>query len=105
MFVLDVLRHDAVEQVSSIVRLLNDTSGCVGWREFWPRDFTTTEVVSALVALEHDGHVRALRESSTEDDLLAVPSGQLDSSACEETWFALTADGRRLLDEWDPPRN
>jgi hypothetical protein len=102
MFVLDVLRHDVVEQLSSVVRLLNDTT-CIGWRQFWPHDFSSSEVVPALLDLERSGLVRALRETEGENQLAPIPSGQLDSSEAEEVWFGLTEKGRRLWEEWEPP--
>lgn len=43
MFLLDVLRHDEIEQASSMVTILNDVD-CMGWREFWPHDFTVNEI-------------------------------------------------------------
>jgi hypothetical protein len=102
MFVLDVLRHDAIEQVSSIVRLLNDTT-CIGWRQFWPHDFSVREVIPALLELEGGGFVRALREAEEEDQLVPLPCGTLDASQAEEVWFALTEKGRRLWEGWKPP--
>lgn len=102
MFVLDVLRHDAAEQVSSIVRLLNDTT-CIGWRQFWPHDFAGSEVVPALLDLERSGLVRALREGEEDGQLVPIASGQLDPSEADEVWFALTDKGRRLWEQWEPP--
>lgn len=102
MFVLDVLRHDIVEPVSSIVRLLNDRT-CIGWREFWPHDFSGSEVIPALLDLERSGHVRALREAEGEDQLVPIPSGQLDASEAEDVWFSLTEKGHHLWEEWEPP--
>lgn len=102
MFVLDVLRHDVVEQVSSIVRLLNDRT-CIGWRQFWPHDISSSEVVPALLDLERSGLVRALQETEGKDQLVPIPSGQLDASYAEVVWFALTEKGRRLWEEWEPP--
>lgn len=103
MFVLDVLRHDAVEQVSSILKLLNDP-GPIGWRDFWPHDFSTQEVVPALQDLMRNGHVQAFREDGGAGELqpLAVEQAEVatDYSAL---WFGLTEKGRELWNGWDPP--
>ena len=102
MFILDVLRHDVIEQVSSIVRLLNDRT-CIGWREFWPHDFSVSEVVPSLLDLVRADLVRALREEEGKEQLVPIPCGQLNACEAEEVWFSLTEEGRRRWEEWVPP--
>ena len=110
MFVVDVLRHDAVEQISSILRLLNNT-GCIGWRDQWPHDFTAQEVESALAHLIQEGLVCPFRErtendpnEANEDGFVAIPvvdfrfAGERDS-----LWFHLTRKGREAWSRWEPP--
>jgi hypothetical protein len=102
-FVMDVLRHDDIESVSSIVRLLNDR-GCIGWRDHWPRDFTGTEVALALRELISSGFVEALREAEETDDLLALADDELDfTENHQRLWFALTKRGHDAWEAWQPP--
>lgn len=104
MFILDVLRHDVIEQVPSILKLLNNDGG-IGWREFWPHDFTVDEVVPALEGLVRAGYVRALREQGSGDQLVPVCSLELDIGRDQDTlWFELTDEGRRVWGQWEPPQ-
>jgi hypothetical protein len=104
MFILDVLRHDVVEQVPSILNLLNNDGG-VGWRDCWPHDFTLDEIVPALEKLVQAGFVVALREQEAGSDLSPVNVQELDISRDQEAlWFGLTEEGRRVWDQWEPPQ-
>lgn len=71
MFILDVLRHDLVEQIPSILNLLND-DGCVGWHDCWPQNFTIDPIVPSLEKLVRAGFVGALREQEAGSDLPPV---------------------------------
>jgi hypothetical protein len=103
MFVLDVLQHDEIEQLPSIIKLLNDRS-TVGWREFWPRDFSADEVIFALTNLIREGAVRAFRERDDSGELEPVGLKQLEAaSSYDLTWFGPTEAGRKLWSEWEPP--
>ncbi|MCS7272492.1 MAG: hypothetical protein NZ703_15520, partial [Gemmataceae bacterium] len=77
MFVLDVLRHDAIEQLSSIVKMLNNV-GCIGWRDCWPHDFTVEEIVPVLEQLVRDGLVDVLRESEAGNEVVPVSIETVD---------------------------
>src|SRR5437899_12546210 len=74
MFILDVLRHDDVEQLPSILKMMNN-AGCIGWRGCWPRDFTREEVIPALESLIRLGRVRAFTEGPGEE-LLPQKGGE-----------------------------
>jgi len=105
MFILDVLRHDEIEPMSSILKMLND-SGCIGWREFWNQDFTRAEVEPAIRSLARDGKVLLLQESSDTYDLVEVDPSGVDFDQDERiTWVRLTQSGLDLWDKWDPPRS
>jgi hypothetical protein len=105
MFILDVLRHDDIEPMSSILKLMNN-DGCIGWREFWPSDFTPDDVIPALEALVRAGYVSAWREQESVDDLLPVSVDRLDIKRDQESlWFALTEKGRALWNHWEPPQS
>jgi hypothetical protein len=104
MFILDVLRHDVIEQVTSILKLLNSDGG-IGWRDLWPHDFTPSEVIPALVELVSAGYIRALREHETSDQLVEIRLSELDISRDQDIlWFGLTDEGYRAWDRWEPPR-
>jgi hypothetical protein len=99
MFVLDVLRHDEMEALSSVVQLLNDQS-CFGWRQHWSHDFTSAEVQIALSDLAGQKKVEILQDDG-EGELVAVSSVQ---QPCDATlWYRLTPAGLAAWDQWDPP--
>ena len=103
MFVRDVLRHDVIEQLSSILNLINNDGG-VGWRDQWPRDFESQEVIRALRRLVALGDVVVVRvrtdRGGYDDDLDADPETfPID----ENTWFHLTPRGWASLEQWTPP--
>jgi hypothetical protein len=101
MFILDVLRHDDIENLVSILKLLNNR-GCIGWRAFWPEEFSPGEVVPQLQHLVHEGLVRALRETGQGDELEPITPDRINATD-ERLWFALTDAGRHAWNEWDPP--
>jgi hypothetical protein len=105
MFVLDVLKYD-IEQIGSICNLLND-SGCIGWRDHWPHDFSRSEVVGALFDLYKQRLVEILVDNDASDELIYL--SDLDTSVgdsdsiTDDMWFKLTADGKKKWDDWEPP--
>jgi hypothetical protein len=102
MFVLDVLRHDEIEQLSSIVRLMNDRT-CVGWRDFWPHDFTTDEILATVKESVERGNIELLREGDA-GELAPVPSANIETIEGDSTlWFRLTPSGRSAWERWKPP--
>ncbi|GIW85587.1 MAG: hypothetical protein KatS3mg107_1247 [Gemmataceae bacterium] len=103
MFILDVLRHDVIEQLSSIVKMLNN-DGCIGWRNYWPHDFTEDEVAPVLRTLVEEGYVQALRENETSDEVVPISFAELNLERDQEVlWFSLTEKGRQLWNKWEPP--
>lgn len=102
MFVLDVLRYD-IEQLDSIVKLLNDDS-CVGWRMFWPRDFTAADVMDALPGLIAEKRVDVFELSNDGGELVPVDMSRLNlKGKAASYWFLLTERGRAAWDAWEPP--
>jgi hypothetical protein len=101
--VLDVLRHDVIEDLRGILNLMNN-DGCIGWRELWPHDFTEEEVMKALRELDAEGLVLTLRERTTEEGFDELPrqSAELRDNV-PGLWFHLTPEGRRKWDAWEPP--
>ncbi len=101
MFIVDVLRHD-IEQVSSIIKLLNDRE-CIGWREFWPHDFSIEEAVYSLNRLMNRSYVRQLIYDQENKVLIpAVTTNEIVTGE-EEYWFELTDLGKAAWKEWNPP--
>lgn len=105
MFVLDVLRYD-IEQIPSILKLLNANGG-IGWREFWPRDFTYNDILQVLPALIREKMILYYVFSEEENLLVpAGPHGYLPSNfeeQAENGWYLLTERGKKVCDEWEPP--
>ena len=99
MFVVDVLQHD-IEPLTSIVKMLNDT-GSVGWREFWPNDFTVSEVLPALKELIRRNWVEVLEYSPSRNQL--VPTVVALEGDASQLWFRLTNEGREAWQTWEPP--
>ena len=100
MFILDVLRHDDIESLSSVLNMLNNP-GCIGWRVFWPDDFTANEVVPELRGLATEGLIKARQETGDGDQLVPISPEQISQD--ESIWFALTDRGREMWDAWTPP--
>ena len=102
MFILDVLRHDEAEQLRSILSLLNN-AGCIGWRDCWPRDFTSEDVIPVLAELVRLGQVRLLAEGPG-DDLTPRELTEVNiSQDLDKLWFELTESGRQAWAQWEPP--
>ncbi len=101
MFILDVLRHD-IEDVFSIVKMLNNT-GSIGWRKFWPHDFTVKEVVTAVNALIRDGLVCQLVYDTECASAVSADSAIEIITGSEEVWHELTEIGRQIWEQWEPP--
>lgn len=105
MFILDVLRHDIIEQVPSIVKMLNN-DGCIGWRDCWPQDFTEQEVVPVLESLVREGYVQVLREVESGNDVAPIPIAEANIRQDQDNlWFSLTDAGRQLWNNWEPPKS
>ncbi len=101
MFILDVLQHDVAEQVGSIVKLLNNR-GCIGWRAFWPRDFTQNDVLTALRWLVDHGLVIVYMENPAKCELLQSTAPPIDLGS-PSLWFGRSEKGKHLWDAWEPP--
>lgn len=101
MLVVDVLRYD-IEQVPAIRNLLNNT-GSVGWRKFWPLDFTDSEVIDALQRLVREGLVEVLVYDPQRKELVFRGEVSRVADSLEEYWFRLNDEGRKKWEAWDPP--
>ena len=104
MFILDVMRHDDAENISSIVNMLNDDSGSIGWREFWLHDFTREEVLWAMNELIAQKFVQPLREGTARMERVDARTVNLQKKS-DDLWFALTKAGRQAWQKWIPPKS
>ncbi len=105
MFILDVLRHDDIESIPSILSLLNDNSGTIGWRDHWPHDFLESEVTSKLIELLDGRFVKAARydpnqQAAVECEYKLISGSKINHDGI---WFTLTPKGRLALESWKPP--
>lgn len=102
MFILDVLRHDEIESLQSIVSLLND-EGVIGWRRFWPHDFSYNEVLDEIMLLIRSKYVVAFREESGGTTLRVIQSPSEIIANADAIWFSLSEKGQEVWEAWDPP--
>jgi hypothetical protein len=103
-FVLDVMRHDVIESIQSMLTLLNN-DGCIGWRDCWPRDFRPDDILPALQSLAQQGHIEILREAESDNIVVPVELSDLDLDRDKDVlWFRLTQKGRQLWSTWVPPK-
>ena len=101
MFVVDVLRHD-MEPLSSVIKMLNN-DGSIGWRGFWPHDFTEAEAGQALDELVNRKWVEVLEYSQPSNQLVPA-QGTFDiGKKPSRLWFRLTEAGRQAWEDWKPP--
>jgi hypothetical protein len=98
MFIIDVLQHDEIEQLTSIINMLND-NGCIGWRKFWPSGFNKKEVIETLKFMLQHEWVEVLDE----DCQIKVGKWNLESVNWESVWFKCTTKGKQEWDSWTPP--
>lgn len=103
MFIIDVLRHDDIENINSIINLLND-DGCIGWRCFRSEDFTKTEILEQLAELIQRGLVTALHENRQEAGDYSLVTIQDITDTADSIWFALTEAGWQAWNTWSPPQ-
>lgn len=101
MFVVDVLKHD-IEPLPSVIKMLNN-EGSIGWRHFWPHDFTQAEVDGALVELVRRKWVEVLEYSQSANQLDLTERAANFSAEPLRFWFRLTDDGKQAWENWQPP--
>jgi hypothetical protein len=99
MCVADVLQDDGIENLDSILRMLNHEDD--SWRTARRSEFTGVEVQAALERLISDGLVTRCPEQAPLDDCRPIPAGQdCKSVAWEQLWFHLEDAGRDALHRW-----
>lgn len=99
MFLLDVLQF-GMQPFARIQKLMANTTG-VGWRLFWPHDFTDAELLGCLRDLLESGDA-VLWAFDDAGDLKQTTLDEL-RGPLEEAWFERTESGRQRIEAWQPP--
>jgi hypothetical protein len=102
MFVIDVLRHD-IEDLDAVLRMLNNT-GLLGWRKFWPRDFTREEVLEALDRLVSRGLAKPLEYDPVKRELVTLDRPVDVRREGGSLWYTLEQSALDLWNEWKSPK-
>jgi hypothetical protein len=102
MFVIDVLRHD-FEDLDAVLRMLNNT-GLLGWRKFWPRDFTYEEVLEALDRLVRRGLAKALEYNPVKRELVTVNRPVDVRTEGGSLWYKVEQSALDLWNAWKSPK-
>lgn len=97
LFIIDVMIHDDIENLLSIVDLLNSDSE-FGWRDKWCRDFTKSEVYEALCELE--GKDLIYRKIESNGKLVNENNNSRAQIYKNEDWFGLTSQARLIHGKW-----
>ena len=102
-FIIDILHYD-IESVQTLISHLN-LSIPIGWRRFWPHNFTEQEVLPALKDLIRENLVQVLQLSEVTRQLEAVDGDPMISlNDPNSLWFNLTHEGYLKWREWIPPQ-
>jgi hypothetical protein len=99
-FVLDALAND-LTSLEDVLRILN--SDALGWRSHHPAPFKQDEVVVSLVRCIEGGLIRAAVLSADGKGLEPLAERQRPRAPFDELWFELSAHGRIVHENWEPP--
>ena len=98
MFVIDVLRYD-IEDLAAVLRMLNN-SGPMGWRKFWPHDFTREEVLEALDRLVSRGLAKPIEYDPVRRELVDVDRHVDVQEEGSLLWYKVEQSALDLWKEW-----
>ena len=98
MFVIDVLRYD-IEDLAAVLRMLNN-SGPMGWRKFWPHDFTREEVLEALDRLVSRGLAKPIEYDPVRRELVDVDRHVDVQEESSLLWYKVEQSALDLWKEW-----
>jgi len=102
MFIVDVMRHDEVENVDGILQLINNSTN-IGWRSSWPHDFTEWEVIKGLQMLLDRKMIRPLIYDKESKQIVDWKGSDLPRLELSEMWFRITELGWNKWEQWKPP--
>ena len=100
MCVADVMQDDEIENIDSVLRMLNNASES-SWRIARGQDFEAEEVRFAIRELLNAGMVTACAETPPWGDLMRVALERVDIELpIDSLWFRLEYSGRQAVQEW-----
>lgn len=99
-YVLDALAND-VEDVESILRMLNSDTD-LGWRAEWGRNFSRSDVVTALTRLVREDFVQVFAHDPGAKAAVPLPRGEVPPGNFDNAYFGMTERGRLVHSNWDP---
>jgi hypothetical protein len=100
MCVADVLQDDDIENIDSILRMLNFPDE-PSWRASRGAAFTDEEVLEALAGLIEDGLVTPCVEHPQSGDCSPIPAAQVGAEyQWNALWFHLEPAGRDAVRRW-----
>jgi hypothetical protein len=102
MFIVDVMRHDEVENVDGILQLINNSTS-IGWRAAWPHDFTEEEIIKGLRMLLEGKMVRPLIYDEVSKQIVDWRGSSSPSLDLRNLWFRITELGWKKWQQWIPP--
>ena len=102
MFVIDVLRYD-IEDLAAVLRMLNNT-GPMGWRKFWPRDFTPEEVLEALDRLVSRGLAKPIEYDPVRRELVDADRHVDVQKEGGSLWYKVEQSALDLWNKWKSPK-
>ena len=103
MFIIDVIRYDECENLESILNMINDDTN-IGWRNFWPHDFTEEEIKDGLRTLLNCLLIRPIRYDGS-INALTDWSEAVDFAEINDFWFRITELGWKKWEQWEPPKS
>lgn len=99
MCVADTMQDDAIENIDSVLRMLNNASES-SWRAARGQEFSPEEVVAAIRELLTEGLITPCAETSS-GECTPVPSELVGTDfPIESLWFHLEQSGREAVREW-----
>ena len=100
-FVLDALADD-IESLEDVLRLVNHDA--MGWRRHNGGEaFTRDVLVPPVLRGVREGLIEVFELTPSGGALSSLGSGRLPPNALDDYWFGLTAAGRLVHQNWQPP--
>lgn len=100
MCVADAMQDDEIEEVDSIVRMLNSESQS-SWRAARGSAFSIAEVTTAIRELLAAGMITPCAEMPSSGDCIPISNDQVGNDyPIESLWFHLEQSGRDAVREW-----
>lgn len=99
MCVADVMQDDEIENVDSIIRMLNNEHDS-SWRAARGSAFTSSEIINALEQLMALGLVTPCAEQPPSGDVSPIAAEQVPRFSFDTLWFHLEPSGRHAVQNW-----